>query len=884
MRTLFSVAVLVMLALAGMAQQAPPAAPAPAGTRLDWLHWADVRTAPYMFGIPTLADGNPSTGTGFLNGPEVGGTIEFNFPAAVQVTALRVIQNGLLASTFELRADTAGKRTFDTVITTRKDAKAIGGQWITFPINRAVTGLRLAAISGAPGYREPYPNYREIEIYTQAPIAVQPPAAEQAGSALTAGAAQPMPIMLKRNIKFTPCIDIWNLGLNNDGSNMPDNIETYPPFTELINQLRDIDADGVRFFFESAAWAGKPWVTNYPPGAKKEVLKPVIDALHKRGYTTTMFLHAWMPPIQQEGKQAPDSFKRWDYPYEQSDLVLSKNLRDDKGNPIYTQRYPCIISDDDFKNKWTGILKETVDRGIDDVFVMPDEYYFKGHNLFTVNCPSCQKAFKAEFGYDNLPKPNAGVNPVSTTDFAPDPRTPIDTEQYRKWKLFEYEGIARLFDSVAAELKKSNPNLITTCSANPASPFFTNLTLEMGIAFDVIGRGKNINAVQLYGSVPMDVGRDTALARRMRGAFPNAILDSSIQALAFDNDIFNFPIEFYGYLLPHIMNGATRVHAYRLNYLQDNGAWPRVRKGIEMMRLLEQWNIADSATPADTCLLMSRASEDWWQVKAHSLLGNTPGDSKRNFLLYSDEHDAGATTTADATERALNYERIRGQSANKCMESLLIENGIQYDLHYTEREETLGDLAMYKVLILPFSYSMSQAAFESIRKAVDAGSILVIYDQLAPTNEYGTAYPQPLLQSLLDRKNVVYVKNNLAAEGMSLPFRQENRKLLYTLLNDGYYFNANNAKVEYLIRKLKDGSLILYLANWEREQTATPVVGVPLPAGQYVTTICSSKQEDLNTGLLGGQPAASEQTLAKFSVPLAPGEVQLIRIQPAPKK
>jgi len=886
MRSLICAVLLAMLSIAAIAQQAPAPTPAPAGQKLDWFHWADVRAVPYMFNLDNLTDGNLSSGAGFASGPEIGGTIEFNFPKPVTVTTLRLVQGGLMATVFELRADTAGKRTFDTVITVRKDDKAIGGQWIAFPVNRAVTGLRLAAVTGSTGYRQSYPQYNEIEIYTKEAVVVPARPVEKAGGELTAGKVAPMPIMLVRNIKWTPCIDMWHVGFGNDVKNLPDNIETYPGYQQLINQLRDLDADGVRFFLESAAWGVKPWKTAYPPGNDTEPLKKVIDALHKRGYITSIFLHAWMPPIQREGKQAPDQFKRWDYPYEQSDLVLSKDLHDTKGNPIYTERYPCIISDDDFKTKWTGIMREVAERGIDGVYLMPDEYYYKGHNLFTVNCPACERDFKARYGYDSLPKPDTNVTPNSTIAVGPDPRTPMDTEQYRKWKLFEYERIGELFDGVAAELKKTNPDLALICSANPAAPYYSNVGMEMGIAFDVIGRGKNINAVQLYASVPIGgVGDYTALARRMRGAFPNATLDASIQGLAIYGSPADYPLTFYGYLLPQIMNGATRAHAYRLNYLQSDNWWAKVQKGVRMMRLLEQWDLANSATPADACLLMSRASEDWWQVKAHSLLGKTPGDAKRNFLMYSDENMPGAvTTSADATERTLNYERVRGQMANKCMESLLIENGIQYDVHYIEREETLTDLKKYKVLILPFSYSMSQAAFERVREAVDAGSTLLIYDQLAPTNEYGTAYPQPLLQSLLGRKNVIYVKTNLGGEGMSLPVRAENRQLLYALLNNGYYFNANDAKVEYLLRKTKNGSLILYLANWERTKQAVPVIGVPLPAGEYQTTICSSNQEDLTEGLFGGKPTATDKDLAKFSVTLAPGELKLVRIVAAPRK
>jgi len=859
---------LLLCLAAGLLAQTPPTAPMPAppGHKLDWPHYAVVRAAPYLDNIDDAADGNPSTAAEYQGGPETGGWIEWRFPRSVEITAIRFIQAWPPAETYQLRTDTTGKYRYETVVATHTDDAPVSGAWITLPVNKTVRGLKLVAMRGQAGYRTPYPSgFQEIEIYTRREIAPARATSEKPGSLVTPGNALAFPPLTKRQIRFTPCIDLWMAGIN-PGATMPDTteqVEQSAGFQTMLQQLREIDATGVRIFPETYCALNKmPWVSKLAPNYGKNTLPAMIAALHHNGLTVDIFMHAWMSPFQQEDRMLPMPDRRWDYPYEQSDLLRSKGVKDYRGN------YPCVICDDDFGAKWFGLLKEVVDMGVDGVYMMPDEYYYKGHDLATVKCPSCEREFKKRFGYDSLPKPGAAGE--VHRDAGTDPRKAIDTEQYRKYKLFEYERIARLFDDVAGKLQQINPKLELISSANPAGELMYNLRLEHGCSIDEIGRGTHFTAV--------------SSGKRQQGANPGLEYLGGIQALNFNSLQANKQNEilFYGTLLPAIMSGSTKETLYRLNYVQENGWWPRVQQGMKAVRLLEQWGVVGSIMPADTCLLVSRASEDWWQIKAQSVMGNAEPDSKRSTILYMEQELGTVETEAlDETERALNFERFRGRYSAHSMESLLDTGGIQYDIRYTEREDTLNDLQKYRLLILPFSYSMSREAYDNIRKAVDAGTRLLILNQLAPTDEYGTAYPEPLLKSLLGHPNVTYLETNLAADGMRRDVQAALCKQLdRQLAGNGYYFNNNGGRVEYLIRRVGPRTVLLYLAN-RSSQPETPVLGVPLTAGAYAATLYSTDTNELREGAINGRTIAGANDFQRFGITLTPGEVMLVRIAPA---
>jgi hypothetical protein len=861
----------------------------PAGHRLDWLNFGETTASPYLSDIHALVDGDLESLCEHMHGPQAGGWIEFAFPEAIHVTALRLMQASTRpANAFELRADQDGKGAYPEVVAKIGQDVPVVDAWIVIPVDRPVRGLRIAALSGSVGYRSGYPVYKQIEIYSREKVAVPAMPAEAAPAGLAVGDDTRAPDLGRKDIHFTPCIDLWMAGISS-GDQMPETkaeIEALEGFQNLLRTLRTVDAQGIRMFLETGAVENKmPWKSNLANSYGRDTLRGVMAALHAQGLTGSIFLHAWMSPFQPPEKMLPMPDRRWDYPYEQSDLVAAKGLYEgyEKG------RYPCVICDHDFKSQWLGLLTEGVERGLDGVYVLPDEYYFKGHDLDTFDCPSCRREFQQRYGYDHLPKLGPGRSGYSAgPGVGPEPRRAADTEHFRKWKLFEYEMLAKLFDDVAGQLKAINPNLALVSSANPASTYVTNRRLEHGLAFDIMGRGENATAIQLYGSVPVGLGHvgiHTALARRMAGSFRHADLSSSIQALEFkDLPPAANEIRLLGYVLPHVMAGAKRIDLYRLNYV--DGEWlPVVSRSIAMVRILESWGIGESVSAADTCLLLSRASEDWWQVRAQSLMGLGDGAGAdmataggAPLLHFEEQIGTISTLSPGEAELKLDFERFRGMYAGKGMESMLIENGIQYDVRHTEREETLGDIGKYRLLLLPFSYAMSKDAFAKVKAAVDGGSKLLIYDQLAPADEFGNPHPEPLLTSLIGHPNVAFLDRNLAVDGMRPAVRREARTRMLDMLGEpAGYFNGNGARLEYLSRRTGDG-MILYLANWEKEKVARPVLGLPPMDGNYRLTVVTGNRPELREARIGGKDVVAAADLKRFSVQVAPGEVMLIKV------
>jgi len=329
------------------------------------------------------------------------------------------------------------------------------------------------------------------------------------------------------------------------------------------------------------------------------------------------------------------------------------------------------------------------------------------------------------------------------------------------------------------------------------------------------------------------------------------------------------------------MEGAKYFANYRMNYMLDSPEWrPTVISGFQRMRLLEQWGIGKSYTPSSICVILSRTSEDWWEVKMEGVLGQSASESIGSTVLYSGLEDLKSIRDTDTKTRELNYERFRGMASGKCVEELLIENGISYDVKFAERSETLSDLNKYKLLILPFAYSLSKESFNAIQKAVDSGTKLLIIDQVAPTDEYGNPYPEPLLKSLLDKNNVVYENINLSRKGMLKSIRKQILADVKRLTGETGIRFEPDGRTEFLIRKVEDGSLILYLANWEYE-SKTPILGLDLPEGKYEITLCGGDNFVLKEGILNGQKQPTASAFKNFRLSLAPREVVLIYIKPA---
>ena len=535
----------------------------------------------------------------------------------------------------------------------------------------------------------------------------------------------------------------------------------------------------------------------------------------------------------------------------------------------------CIISEPSFRDNWLQMLSEAIQQGADGVYLMPDEYYFKGHNLSRVNCPLCTAEFKRMYGFDCLPKGGGfTVSKVGATSVINRGKVD-DTEQYRKWKLFEYRKIAGVFQSVSAELKRRHPKAQIVMSDNKITEDLGG-RLEHNMALDIIENDPNADFGQMYGNAVLDkVGWISAYARRIAAAAGPEKMLASIQWLGIQDSPVDYPIQLFGYAIPQIMLGARVYENYRLNYMYDKGWWPNVLECHKMIRLLEQWGVREARTPEVACLIVSRASEDWWRTRLEGMCGAAEsGDVAFNLLYARDDVNKSAPKTAGSErDRLLRLDALRGVGAKLAMESFLCDSAIPYQVAFAERPDNLQDLKRFKLLVMPFCYSLSNEALGKIREAVDAGATLAIFGPLAPTDECGNPHAEPLLEQLIGKPNVIHVTDNLAAVGNSAVKRAQYVKLFEPILKPlGYAMDAGGLPVECIVRRLPEQKgYLVYLGNWDDKKAARPVISLPPLAGQARIEVYSSADKTLADATASG--------LTALAVDLAPAEVKLLRIQ-----
>ncbi|OGV58745.1 MAG: hypothetical protein A2X49_00440 [Lentisphaerae bacterium GWF2_52_8] len=846
------------------------------GQKIEWQKLANVNTLPAIQGADKLYDGDLKTAPALSKGGEAGSELTFKFPKAIDVTVFRFAQAGSCTDKYRLMADIEGKGDYSKLIVERKDEKTIRWEFISIPVNQKIFGLKLIALNGEIGYRSSFPNISEVEIYAKDKF--NPPKGQLTiGPKVEANSFVPVPESKIKNIDIRICTDVWNYGLAQwKPEKTP--LSEYQPYKNLVDFLKEVDANSVRFFDETESCADfLPW-----KGSKlvedqytHDYMKPLTDALKKDGYKLYYFTHAWKSPFQKRGERAPMPWCRWDYPYHQSDTLIGINKN-------YKISYPCVLCNPDYREKWTQMMREALQNGAAGVYLMPDEYYFKGHNLSRANCPECSAEFKKMFGYDSMPVLKAPANGTNASGQVNAP-LPEDSEQYRKWKMFEYVKISELFKKVSADLRKEFPKAQLINNDNQACFEASLGRLEHTLASDIFGTDPNADFAQIYG-IPSIVrqGGTTAYAKRFEASAGKDKMLASTGWGASQNN----PVEKYGHILPEIMLGGKILEVYRQNYMTVGDGLPVYKELFKMVRLLEQWGIAKAEVPELACMLFSRAGEDWYYVKVNALMApDKKGNAVDFYLHLADEsiNKKVSNESADDLQRFLAQDRLRGFGARMTMESMLTANGVPYKVAYTERPDNMKNLKRFKLLVMPFAYSLSKSAFEEIKAAVEAGTKLVIFEQLAPTDEFGNAYEKPLLEEFLGKPGVTFIKDSLADNSADMLKQAEYMKLFNSAIKDtGYAFYPNDAPVSYIVTALPDDAgYILYLANWESgfpvKKPATVTISLP-GEGDYKMQTYSSRTHELTNDRIKGKDIIPADALKKFSVELMPQEVNLIRI------
>ena len=852
-----------LLSLSG-AEKSPE--PARKSYPVPWLRFAEFSTMPNLGDAHLLCDGDLKNNASWTQGTEAPGTLFFRFPKPVDIDSFRFMQGQSAVTCCRLYGDLTGKGSFDVLLSEYKVKKSEPNQWITLPVNRRqVHGLKWEAVSGNANYRTAYPTLREIEILSPAPVQL-PEEKLPVRPAVSSGREIPMPPLTKREIDIRLCTDMWSYGLPTSDCRNPKKMKiarkvasfrNHPGIRKVVRYLKKVDANSVRLFVETpCVYDSLPWKSALWENYGDDLLKGLAGELAEQGIKLYYFSHAWMAPFQKRGMRAPMPFCRWDYPYEQSDRV--RHI--DPGK--YKVQYPCTLCDAHFRTTWTQYLCEALDQGASGVYLMPDEWYFKGHDLRYMNCPACTEEFRKMYGYASPP---AKIE---------------DSDHYRKWKLFEYRKLAEVFDHAAETIRSRHPEAVivrSDCAVGNAS----RGRMETTTAADIIWRRRDLaDYAQMYCSGGK---QEIAFVKEHEAVAGKDKLSGSMQWLGISHrEKPDYPVQLHGIALADVMLGARAIDHYRMSYIQDKGWTENLIRCNRMIRLLEAWGIDRTDVPDSVCLLVSRASEDWWSLRERMRV------SKRNQTAAFYLHLAGTDINTQKLQISENprdryhvQNETRGQGAKTAMNNLLTDNGVPYRIRYMDRPDTLKNLASFRLILVPFAYAVSDESFRLLEDAVKKGVRVVLFDQLAPADETGKLRKEPLLKKLLKYPNVTYLPESPAGQDGNLRKRKQYMDLIRNALaGSGHSFRSDRNSVSYVVTEYADKKgWILFLANWERKRTTTVSLALPgQEKARYAAECFSSAENVLREGVIASRNKWNAKDLSGFQIALKPAEVKLIRI------
>lgn len=229
-----------------------------------------------------------------------------------------------------------------------------------------------------------------------------------------------------------------------------------------------------------------------------------------------------------------------------------------------------------------------------------------------------------------------------------------------------------------------------------------------------------------------------------------------------------------------------------------------------MIRSLEGLGLKKAKVPKDIAFIYSRAGTDWWE------LAETTKEREKSGKKHSYPNSAMA-----------------GYAHHDAAMKILFKNGCPFDLFYLDQPTTLKNAANYKVMVIPFAYSISKKAFNVIKNAYKNGTKLLIIGKKGETDEIGNKYPKPLLEQLIGKPGVKYLDIDLLKNGNAPETRKNILATIARLLgsNKHFFVNTHNKDVE--VGLLINGKTwFIPVVNWHNK-TVKIDIGLKLAAGKY---------------------------------------------------
>ncbi|OGV35712.1 MAG: hypothetical protein A2020_04180 [Lentisphaerae bacterium GWF2_45_14] len=805
---------------------------------------------------------------------KLGATIEFEFKQPRTISGISIFQDKKQCVTaYKIAASTDGGKKYNIILAEEKNIEPKKHLEHFFP-PIIVNSVRFIGLKGNGNV---YPALFEFEILspTNAVIASEKVTKEPINSIpfLKEGVKlKPDTRVEKKSIKrmdkgiYISIRDFWNLSF----TNIP--FEKNERFLNLIKYLKKMKMDQVifysDFYFDKSdlekgifklpsqepyksyterelndisvgkrKYCGVLWPSKIAISyTKGNIMKDFCEAMHKNGFKV---IASFGP------NRLPFSAKKGYFPMSQGDFHEDN------------EKWPCIISDDYVKEGLAEIYREIIDSGADGVILGGDEFGCEGHRLRNVSTKdSCHEKFKKRFGYESLPS------------------DVVNEENFRKWKIFEYEGIANLFKYWRDAVKEKNPDATVACLLIPW-PFCFNNRMWSGLAYDIIGQTADMDYIATDYYCP------ESTIKRLIGANKNRKAGFTLATGKFNPyGPFERAIRIFGPTLTVIGQGGKDVkaidffHLWNIADLKKGKLLPGGEALAELMPLierLEEKGIAESSPPKKIALLYSRASEDWWQLNHEYQQPASP------YLLekYGKDHPMASYKKIEA---AVLQEQVQGYIYQKALMEFLFHNAYPYDLFYLDDERTMSNLSEYSLIIMPFPYSVSRDALRQLEIAKAKGSKILIVARKGEVDQFGNPYKEPVLNSLLNKEGVGFIDLNLnkcsGYEDVWSILKKETDLLLGK--NRPVNFNNNRFDVDLMCLEKNEEEKFLILIN--NEQKCVDIeLGVLLSPSKLYKVESIDFTGERETSINGKSIFRSEE-LKYFKFNLAPEAIKILYI------
>ena len=794
-------ALLALLLLAG----ALPSLAAPPPEVRNIAPLADISTSPWLGTfdfVGRYVDGDLAVSHSFRGGLPVPGSIRLEWDRPYALHSIRftlpIDADGKVQPVrYTIVGDAEGDGDFEAtlvpVVTNTEADEAKGAErvsvayagetrhlrWFEHALDgRKLRAIQLRALEAPKGYLASGPAVSEIEIYTEDPIpAVAPapalPRPEPWSVSLRLEPSDaPAPLASGRRVHKSVFVEggatPWNVSLREEiAAGSIDRIGASAAFRRLTERLRALGVHELHclnpMMDGKAVW---PHSSFYRDSVAEDLLGPFVRAMHEAGFEVGASSYAEWPWF-------PASRGRWTWPREEYDR-----------HPPVTPLYPCVISDA-FYRKGRAMVNRgmigTGDAALDSLYVIGDEYYYKSHPLPVPADDPCRVKFLQRFGH------------------AP-PEAAANTQAYRDWVRFCFEGVADNIQHLSQQAKLADPELTTVAGLCIDYLVFNN-RIQHGISVDVIARrAPDLDFVELnpYPEMHGQMKHNwvTLTAKYGAAAAPGGRLGMVLQGARIAGQIrprLFRPVDVYGGMLSAFIHGARYLSMYRLDYLTKT--FDDVALGFRTIAALERAGFTEARPVKTVALCVSRASADWW---------------------WAAEEDP--------------TRKCRGSASDEMMTDFLLRHGYPFDIFFLDYPEELTELERYQLIVLPFPYALSRDAARRIIDAAKAGARVLVMQTAGAVDQDGKPHEADggALQPCLELPTCCFWPEiDLLTDGTRRSFLRGLKSEIDASLAPGTPFaldagGACGADVETTMLVHPAGRIFIPVLNWEKR---------PVPVG-----------------------------------------------------